>query len=233
MLQLFTNGGGAYFKLAGLPLLAVAFLLGPSPAAGAEESAAASTEATAPCKGLRPFTDMGELMHQIYINLESDCLFRMDPEELSKIWRIPTLEVSDHREAPDNNYSRKRREPLKGDHDHLVLIVAYHPDFPHMVALHIRLAHDRDPHQYLFFPDYKFPEQLPPPVIYDFLSPPYSVEGVARCTKGQFGPDNRYVWFNADKTRMLSMQSGCSIIYSISVSDHVPPFFIHNYPDED
>jgi len=40
----------------------------------------------APCRGLRPYKDIEDLLYQFYINLDSDCLFTMSLKELEEIW---------------------------------------------------------------------------------------------------------------------------------------------------
>lgn len=49
----------------------------------AEES---KNDRTAPCRGLKPYKDIEDLLYQIYINLDSDCLFVMPIQELDEIW---------------------------------------------------------------------------------------------------------------------------------------------------
>lgn len=51
-----------------------------------------------PCKGLKPFNNIDELLYQFYINLDSDCLFETPAEELEKIWdtKILSFYKNDH-----------------------------------------------------------------------------------------------------------------------------------------
>ncbi|MDL2260250.1 hypothetical protein LJB99_05185 [Deltaproteobacteria bacterium OttesenSCG-928-K17] len=46
---------------------------------------------TAPCKGLKPYNNVDELLYQFYINLDSDCLFEMPVDELEKVWDTKIL----------------------------------------------------------------------------------------------------------------------------------------------
>jgi len=74
-------------------MVMAALLLWSVPAAStAEESLPAATDPrTAPCKGLKPYNNLDELLYQFYINLDSDCLFEMSVEELEKIWGVKIL----------------------------------------------------------------------------------------------------------------------------------------------
>ena len=77
-------------------LVAALLLCFISATAYAEDHApAAVTEETAPCKGLKPFNNIDELLYQFYINMESDCLFEMSVEELEKVWGIKILDQKD------------------------------------------------------------------------------------------------------------------------------------------
>ncbi|MDR2945795.1 MAG: hypothetical protein LBV79_03510 [Candidatus Adiutrix sp.] len=68
-------------------------------AAGEE---AASAAQTAPCKGLKPYNNIDELLYQFYINLDSECIFEMPLEELEKIWGVKILDSE--RAKPHNYY---------------------------------------------------------------------------------------------------------------------------------
>ncbi|MDL2259637.1 hypothetical protein LJB99_02010 [Deltaproteobacteria bacterium OttesenSCG-928-K17] len=73
--------GGYFFKLAAMLLLA-AWPLCVSPVAVADERLpAAEGGQVTPCKGLKPFNNLDELLYQFHINLDSDCLFTMPVEE--------------------------------------------------------------------------------------------------------------------------------------------------------
>ena len=51
-----------------------------------EKQPLVSDSPTTPCKGLKPYNNLDELLYQFYINLDSECLFEMPVEELEKIW---------------------------------------------------------------------------------------------------------------------------------------------------
>lgn len=105
------------FTLSGMLWLVAALLLcALSVAAAAEEAAPAASDGkgnvadanTAPCKGLKPFNNIDELLYQFYINLESDCLFEMPTAELEEVWGIKILD--DERVKPRNFYPLSETE---------------------------------------------------------------------------------------------------------------------------
>jgi len=102
-------------------LLLAAALLFHSVPADAEESqpSSAPTAETTPCKGLKPYNNIDELLYQFYINLESDCLFEMSVAELEEAWGIKILD--DERARPKNFYPLSETEflnkPYKAEKD--------------------------------------------------------------------------------------------------------------------
>ncbi|MDL2260249.1 hypothetical protein LJB99_05180 [Deltaproteobacteria bacterium OttesenSCG-928-K17] len=102
--------------LSGMLLLMAALWLGPaSVAALAEEgSADAAASKTVPCKGLKPYNNIDELLYQFYINMESDCLFEKSVAELEEIWEIRILD--EERAKPKNFYHLSETEFFKKRH---------------------------------------------------------------------------------------------------------------------
>ena len=107
------KGNGCSFKLSLVLLLMAALLILAIPAiSGAEEAVtpsaaeekqpAASELPSIPCKGLKPFNNLEELLYQFYINLESNCLFEMPITELEKMWGIKIL--TEEKFNPENYY---------------------------------------------------------------------------------------------------------------------------------
>jgi len=214
--------GGRFLSLSGALLLAAALALCAVQAAAAEE--AVQELKTTPCGHIKPFKDADELMYQLYLSLEDDCLFKMDPKELSKIWGIPTLEISDRRKPIGNHYSKEVREPLPGDHAHLFFSVGYSPDYPHMSGFYLRRVNTNDYDNYPFFSDNEYPKLLPEPLLCymndrKFILPPQ---------RGKYIGNEVYAWFNADKTRWLSLKSTAGIVHEIRLSNYVPPYFRDN-----
>ena len=81
-------------KLCGMLLLMAALLpcLASATAIAEEDNSVTADLQAAPCKGLKPFNNLDELLYQFYINLDSGCLFEMPVDELEKIWGIKILD---------------------------------------------------------------------------------------------------------------------------------------------
>lgn len=62
----------------------------------------ASGQAPSICVGLKPYNSLNELLYQLYINLNSECLFKMPVAELEKKWDTKIL--SDERIHPGQAY---------------------------------------------------------------------------------------------------------------------------------
>jgi hypothetical protein len=81
-------------------------------------SSSASAAEDHPCKGLKPFSNLEELLYQFYIN-DNECLFTMPVNELEKIWDIKIL--SEERRKPKNYYPLSEIEfynkPYKSERD--------------------------------------------------------------------------------------------------------------------
>jgi len=109
--------GGRFLSLSGTLLLAAALALCAVQAAAAEE--VVSDPKTAPCKGLKPYNNLDELLYQFYINLESDCLFEMPTAELEEAWDVKILDKE--RAKSENYYPLSETEfynkPYKSERD--------------------------------------------------------------------------------------------------------------------
>ena len=101
----------------------------PAIAVAEESPAAAADPRTAPCKGLKPFNNLDELLYQFYINLDSDCLFEISTKELEEVWNIKILD--DERAKPKNFYPLSETEfynkPYKSEKDTFYLERTYDP----------------------------------------------------------------------------------------------------------
>jgi len=92
-----------------LLLGAMLLICSPSSVLRADETVSAtSSEDSTPCKGLKPYNNLDELLYQFYINLENDCLFEMPTSELEKIWGIKILD--EERAKPKNYYPLSETE---------------------------------------------------------------------------------------------------------------------------
>lgn len=125
----------------------------------------ASDDRAAPCKGLKPFKNLDELLYQFGINLDSDCLFEMPVEELEKIWDIKIL--SKERRKPKNYYPLSETEfynkPYKSERD--AFYVEMDPNSaPGKNIFLIRITRDyQEKHGALYAGKY-------PDFLYEFLS---------------------------------------------------------------
>ena len=231
------QGGRCSFRLSVMLLLMAALLILAIPAiSGAEEtvtpSAAAAESLPAPsaaetalCSHIKPFKDTDEFMYQLYLTLEDDCLLKMDPRELSRIWGIPTLEIIDNRKPMEDSYLKEVREPLPGDHAHLMLRITYIPDYPYISGFSIRRVNTNDDDNYPFFPDNEYPKLLPEPLLCYMNhrgrpTPPHR--------RGKYIGSEVYAWFNSDKSRMLYLRSLGGIVHNIIMTNHVLPYFGYN-----
>ena len=88
----FRQEAGIFYKLnILLPAMVCLILAAPANVFAEEGVVADPKAATAPCKGLKPYNNLDELLYQFYINLDSDCLFKMPVAELEKTWDIKIL----------------------------------------------------------------------------------------------------------------------------------------------
>lgn len=76
--------------------------------AGDQEAATITATDIVPCKGLKPFNDVFDLLDQFYQNRDSDCLFNMPVEELEKIW--DTIILTEERAKPKVYYPLSEAE---------------------------------------------------------------------------------------------------------------------------
>lgn len=196
---------GSVFKLGGMLFLIAVLLLYFVPAtAVAEESASAVADPkTALCKGLKPFTNLDELLYQIYINMESDCLFNMPVEELEKAWgtRMAAYPrdkglMSDYRPFESEKYGFYIKAPSKGvrgqDSFKIFITEEYYDKY------------------HTLFPDGKFPSLLPPPRIYnnpDILISPQIPPPPQPAVLGEYRnlPYMNYQWVNSRKTQVIEL----------------------------
>ena len=88
--------------------------------AGAKENGSAVSDVNVhPCRALTPYNSLDGLLFQFYINLNTDCLFKMPVEDLEKAWGVKIL--SGERREPMNYYPLSETEfynkPYKAEKD--------------------------------------------------------------------------------------------------------------------
>ena len=193
----------------------------------AEEGVAANPEApTVPCKGLKPYNNLDELLYQFYINLESDCLFTMPLEELEKIWGVKIL--TEERFKPQNYYPLAETDfyfkPYKSEKDAFYIELAQHEvvTMPHYIKLNATIFKIKITQEYLkmhgtLFPDQKMPKLLPKPIT------SYDAAGSLPCIFPQFdrsennGPKCAYPgWSNSMHTQSLGLNDEHEIWFYVN-----------------
>ncbi|MDR2947148.1 MAG: hypothetical protein LBV79_10450 [Candidatus Adiutrix sp.] len=157
-------------RLVAFSLFLLAFALAcPAPARAAEEEAISAAQA-APCKGLKPYNNIDELLYQFYINLDSDCLFEMSTAELEEAWGIKILD--EERFKPINYYPLSETEfyykPYKSEKDAFyVEITSSESNQYGAKTFTIRATEDYFEKYGTFFPDEELPTTLPVPTDYE------------------------------------------------------------------
>ena len=223
------------FKYIHTLLLAMVCLILAAPAnVFAEEGVAANPEAaTVPCKGLKPYNNLDELLYQFYINLESDCLFKMPLEELEKIWGIRIHDTNRSRRDPE--YLKRLREegymfdskPYKSEKDAFYL-KAYIDNEGNIIELFIKTTKEYRDKYGTLLADGQYPKLLPPPIR--------AVRSRMKQCRPEFSKyekigeiDTRlfaYHWLNSDKTRIIYFNDSCGV-NGISIRNKVPSFFLN------
>jgi len=154
--------GGRFLSLSGTLLLAAALALCAVQAAAAEE--AVPNPKTAPCKGLKPYNNIDELLYQFYINIDSDCLFKMPIEELEKIWDTKILVPVDLEGRFHRTYdaSEFRNKPYRTERDGFY-ITALRGGRPGYNQFWIRLTSEYGPKSGGLYASGEYPKFLPKP----------------------------------------------------------------------
>jgi len=146
---------GRYITHCGMLLMAAILLLGSAPAkADDNESQTSPSAESTPCKGLKPYNNLDELLYQFYINLDSDCLFTMPVAELEKIWDTKIV-PQDLRFDSDAYY-----KPYRSDRDAFYIYVTNHNN---RTEFYIQITKEYEDKYATLFPDGKLPKLLPKP----------------------------------------------------------------------
>jgi len=204
--------GGRFLSLSGALLLAAALALCAVQAAAAEE--AVSDPKTAPCKGLKPYNNLDELLYQFYINLDSDCLFKMPVEELEKIWGIKIL--NEERANPETYSTFSELEfydkPYKSEKDAFFVGTFRGKDNTNVFWVNITKKYFEK--YATLFPDGNFPKLIPEPLKKSYVwrpsirpsGHPFRMpekprnQGVYRMT------NYKYYWLNSNRTSMIYLR---------------------------
>lgn len=190
-----------------------ALLLGPTPqAAGEEEGAAASSSGEeTPCRGLKPFKNIDELLYQFYINLDSDCLFKMPVAELEKIWGIKILSRERLKEGQGLYQIEKTSDfyykPYNSDKDAFYLVSSPSLRQPEMNYFRIAITRAYYNRHHTIFPDAKFPKSLPEPLAIKskYLWHPPQPQHQPMFQGRHYPQYYYYYWYSSDKTGVISL----------------------------
>ena len=179
----------------------------------AEEAvSAASSEASAPCKGLKPYNNLDELLYQFYINLESDCLFEMPIDELEEAWGIKILSSG---LIFDSNFYYK---PYKSEKDAFYVSISNRGGG--MIDFKINITKDYYDKFATLFPDGNFPKLLPEPIGEKVTrSLLHSCKGKVPKSTGVYGIYKSYYWGKkgVDHVNLILLNNSCHAVLSIMV----------------
>jgi len=224
-------------KLSDILLLMTALLLClVSAAAAAEEGVPAVADPkTTPCKGLKPFNNLDELLYQFYINLDSDCLFKMPVAELEKVWKTKIASYKRSNSTATKVVASLNEDfwgkPYKIERD-IFFIEAVLDDELNTESFIIKKTREYEAKEdTLLLNDYDYPEGFSKP-----QKTYYSGRNVPMIV-GQRFPDSRpgkyrdntfhmYYWVNSKQTRMIRLLGEFGIVREIEVHNYIHPAFI-------
>ena len=223
---------GYLSSLCGLMLLLAALppCIASMPAAAEESLPVESLAPSAPCKDLKPFNNIDELLYQFYINLESDCLFEMSVDELEKVWDIKIL--AKERLEPGQtllqlwNSSDFRGKPYKSEKDAFFVEVSHRYKTPYLNEFRIIITNEYYDDYITLFPNGSFPKLLPNPLrvfsgkmIHGIKNP-----SKARSQRSFYAGDYKsidlytYFWLNSDSTKIISLDGSSGAVTGIRIS---------------
>lgn len=167
----------------------------------------AENAAEIPCRGLGPYNNIDELLYQFYINLDSDCLFKMPVEELEKIWNTKILSEARAQIGEKRYQIRKsadfRNKAYKSEKDAFYM-ETYKSEDTGLNTFNLYPTEFFAKNYGSFYNDNSLPGLLPMP-----LKGPY-ITSSGQCREVS------YYWPSSDKTRGISL-SGCSGLNTIGM----------------
>ncbi|MDL2260476.1 hypothetical protein LJB99_06365 [Deltaproteobacteria bacterium OttesenSCG-928-K17] len=215
-------------------MLVAAVLVWANPVMGdealpAEDASDVKADAkSAPCKGLKPYNNLDELLYQFYINLDSDCLFEMPISELEKIWDIKILSKE---RARGEEYSKLRRgkefemKSYFSEKDSFYVEIAEEIIADYGVKREFTLIATTEYYKKYgsLFPDEKFPKLLPLPSSSSIPPGSWQIpvdKNAPRVKpKGDYRDGTNYYWRNSFKppTHSISINVYWRDVHSISI----------------
>ena len=199
-----------------LMLLLTLLLIWSAPAVAAGEKDI-SGAAEMPCRGLKPFNNLDELLYQFYINLDSDCLFKMPMEELEKIWDTKIFHITeDQAKVTHEDQLAKMEEPFyhmpyKSEHDAFYIKIVRN-EKTGLNAFAIKITKEYFDKYATLFPDGIFPRMLPEPII---KGPPLFIFGSGGIPlkkkqkvekmPGKYDPFSHHYWVASEKSYAMHL----------------------------
>ena len=177
-----------------------------------------------PCKDLKPFNNVDELLYQFYINLDSDCLFVMPKEELEEIWGIKILlfNPGEKNREKINEYYKLRgsadfyNKPYETERDSFYLEIT--PDLENLNSFTIHITNQYRIFNRTLFPDGNIPKLLPkaethfnphlvdPKTLDNWVKTMKNTPPENRLEESTLGPDYHfYSWYSSDRSRRISL----------------------------
>lgn len=161
------------------------------------------------CQNLSKITDIDDLLYQMYSNIDSQCLFKMDTQELEKIWGIPIFDYVKNHTEEAIDAQLERRKQVREHEDTLYIIKSVRHYNNNLEQEFNVYTSDLFKEKYKNYGGYaelgKLPKLLPPPDVQltDFNAL-YAME-VAHILTPQKTTEYEshfiYYWFNSFKNR--------------------------------
>ena len=194
------------------------------------------------CTDLKKVNNLDELLYQMYINLDSDCLFTMPLADLEKAWGIQIL--SKERLQPGQtiyemgeayadlrNSDDFRGKPYRSEADAFYVDARRENNRTKQFQILITKVYLQE-HATLF-PEGNFPKLIPEPTYYGFNPAPISYPPLRVGDPPQNAPEPKnpgvytrdYLcyWLNADRTHMIYIFTETTpSVTRITVNDEIP-----------
>lgn len=188
-----------------------------------------------PCRALKPCENIDDLLYQMYINLDSGCLFKMPIAELETAWKtkIAFYKKSDGIAlkfvAPKGVYLDEK--PYKTERDAFFIEAVLNDDL-NIENFIIKKTREYDSKgETLLLNDSDYPKGLPEPFKTSSGNTPPMCSVNFPCPDTRLGKysDNTfyiYYWLNSNKTRMIGLIGSFGKVSSIESHDYIPQFYV-------
>lgn len=172
------------------------------------------------CTGLKKVNNVDELLYQMYINLDSDCLFTMPLEELEEIWGFKILSRGCLQPGRSSlelwNSTDFKGKPYYSEAD--AFFVEAHCKNNRTMQFVIVITEAYFEAHATLFPEGNYPRLLhepieklrTPPIHYDVLRSDVSPAASPRYPQnpGKYNGEYIYFWLNTDRKHMIYLPAG-------------------------